>query len=75
MFKGPGTRTSRTQAESIGTDASGFTGGIEMSDADARAGHPASPEQSTAPYKDQPPMVSPTPPVDGGPAPFTLGNK
>lgn len=47
MYKGPGTRTSRTQAEKIGTNPAGFENSMTYF---AQGGHPVTPATPAMAY-------------------------
>jgi len=55
-YKAPGIRTSRTQAEDIGTDPAGLTD----TSYDPAAGHPPYPGLGAGHYVEQPPKVGGT---------------
>lgn len=73
MFKGPvgpeSGRTPRTQAESIGTDASNF---VKAPEYFSQGGHPVGPGMPAKPYSEAPQRA----PAGGGqvpdPSPFTI---
>jgi hypothetical protein len=73
MHKGPGTRTSRTQAEKMGVERSGFDGGVDMEGDAARAGHPSMPGLPVDPYKEQAPSIASTNMPSDHETPFVLG--